>query len=113
MKNAAKFWRNFKEFKETDEILAKFWRNFRPSIPREIGHKKFHTNSSTHQNLKFHAAAPKFFHSDTLGVGGPEKSIQNEKCSSEQVFLNNFCLVPDSLHREEAKVRANFSKKFV
>ena len=64
-------------FKETDEkrgeILAKFSPpvDFRPSISREIGHKKFHTNSSTHQDLKFHAAEPKFFRSDTLGVGGP------------------------------------------
>ena len=63
-------------FKETDEkggeILAKFSVDFRPSISREIGHKKFHTNSSTHQKLKIHTAAPKFFHSDTLGVGGPK-----------------------------------------
>ena len=63
-------------FKETDEkrgeILAKFSVNFRPSISREIGHKKFHTNSSTHQDLKFHTAEPKFFHSDTLGAGGPD-----------------------------------------
>ena len=64
-------------FKETDEkrgeILAKFSVDFRPSISREIGHKKFHTNSSTHQDLKFHTAEPKFFHSDTLGAGGPNK----------------------------------------
>ena len=32
--------------------------------------KKFHTISSTHQDLKFHTAETKFFHSDTLGVGG-------------------------------------------
>ena len=63
-------------FKETDEkrgeILAKFSVDFRPSISRETGHKKFHTNSSTHQDLKFHTAEPKSFHSDTLGVGGPK-----------------------------------------
>ena len=63
-------------FKETDEkcgeILAKFSVDFRPSISREIGHKKFHTDSSTHQDLKFHTAEPKFFHSDTLEVGGPK-----------------------------------------
>ena len=63
-------------FKETDEkrseILAKISVDFRPSISREIGHKKFHTNSSAHQDLKFHTAEPKFFHSDTLGVGGPK-----------------------------------------
>ena len=67
---------NSKEiFKETDEkrseLLAKFSVDFRPSISREIGHKKFHTNSSTHQDLKFHTAEPIFFHSDNLGVGGP------------------------------------------
>ena len=60
-------------FKETDEkrgeILAKFSVPFRPSISREIGHRKFHANSSTHQDLKFHTAEPEFFHSDTLGVG--------------------------------------------
>ena len=64
-------------FKETHEkrgeILAKFSVDFRPSISREIGHKKFHANSSTHQDLKFHTAEPKFFHDDTLGVGGPKK----------------------------------------
>ena len=64
-------------FKETDEkrgeILAKLSVDFRPSISREIGHKNFHTNSSTYQDLKFHTAEPKFFHSDTLGVGGPNK----------------------------------------
>ena len=64
-------------FKEIDgkcgEILAKFSVDFRPSISREIGHEKFHTNSSTHQDLKFHTAEPKFLHSDTLGVGGPNK----------------------------------------
>ena len=63
-------------FKETDEkrgeILAKFSVAFRPSISREIGHRKFHTNSSTHHDLKFHTAEPKFFHNDTLGVGGPK-----------------------------------------
>ena len=70
---------NFSEeiFKETHEkrgeILAKFSVDFRPSIFREIGHKKFHTNSSTHQDLKFHTAEPKFFHNVTLGVGGPQK----------------------------------------
>ena len=62
-------------FKETDEkcgeILAKISVDFRPSISREIGRNKFHTNSSTHQDLKFHTAEPKFFHSDTLGVGWP------------------------------------------
>ena len=69
---------NFSEeiFKETHEkrgeILAKFSVDFRPSISREIGHKKFHTNSSTHQDLKFHTAEPKFFHNVTLGVGGPK-----------------------------------------
>ena len=65
-------------FKETDEkrgeILAKFSVDFRPSISREISHKKFHTNSFSHQDLKFHTAEPKFFHSDTLGVGGPNLS---------------------------------------
>ena len=64
-------------FKETHEkrgeILAKCSVDFRPSVSREIGHKKFHTNSSTHQDLKFHTAEPKFFHNDTLGVGGPKK----------------------------------------
>ena len=64
-------------FKETDEkrgeILAKFSVDFRPSISREIGRKKFHTNSSTHQDLKFHMAEPKFFHGDTLGVGGAQQ----------------------------------------
>ena len=69
-------------FKETDEkrgeILAKFSVAFRPSISREIGHKKFHTNSSTHHDLKFHTAEPKFFHNDTLGVGGPNVfKVQN------------------------------------
>ena len=63
-------------FKENDEkcgeILAKFSVDFRPPISREIGHKKFHTNSSTHQDVKFHTAEPKFFHSDTLGAGGPK-----------------------------------------
>ena len=54
--------------------VAKFSVDFRPSISREIGHKKFHTNSSTHQDLKFHTAEPKFFRSDTLGVGGPNLS---------------------------------------
>ena len=65
-------------FKETDEnrgeILAKLSVDFRPSISREIGHKKFHTNSSTHQDLKFHTAEPTFFHNDTLGVGGRKNS---------------------------------------
>ena len=60
-------------FKETDEkcgeILTKFLVDFRPSISREMGRKKFHTNSSSHQDLEFHTAEPKFFHSDTLGVG--------------------------------------------
>ena len=64
-------------FKDADEkrgeILAKMSVDFRPSISREIGHKKCHTNSSTHQDLKFHTVEPKFFHSDTLGVGGPKK----------------------------------------
>ena len=68
-----------KLFKETDEkrgeILAKFSGDFRASISREIGHKKIHTNSSTHQDLKFHTAEPKFFHGDTLGVGGPNVSV--------------------------------------
>ena len=63
-------------FKETDEkrgeILVKFSVAFRPSISREIGHKKLHTNSSTHHDFKFHTAEPKFFHNDTLGVGGPK-----------------------------------------
>ena len=57
-------------FKETDErrgeVLAKFSTDFRPLISIEIGHKKFHTNSSTHQDLKFHMAEPKLFHSNTL-----------------------------------------------
>ena len=30
--------------------------DFRPSIDRENGHNKFHTRSSTHQELKFHRA---------------------------------------------------------
>ena len=69
-------------FKETHEkrgeILAKFSVDFRPSISREIGHKKFHTNSSTHQELEFHTAEPKF---DTLGVGGPKKvSTSGDGC---------------------------------
>ena len=71
-------------FKDTDEkrgeILAKFSFDFRPSISREIGHKKFHTNSSTHQDLKFHTAEPKFFHSDTLGVGGPKNLSVLDLC---------------------------------
>ena len=62
-------------FKESDEkrgeILAKFSVDSRPSISREIGHQKFHTNSSTHQDVKFHTAEPKFFHS-TLRAGGPK-----------------------------------------
>ena len=66
-------------FKETDEkrgeILAKFSVHFRPSISREIGHRKFHANSSTHQDLKFHTAEPEFFHSDTLGVDGPKEGV--------------------------------------
>ena len=41
-----------------------------PSISREIGCKKLHTNSFTHQDLKFRPE-PKFIHCDTLGVGGP------------------------------------------
>ena len=83
MKNAAKFWRNFafrpsiSREKVSSRLMknaANFWRNFAflPSISREIGHKKFHTNSSAHHDLKFHAAEPKFFHNDTLGVGGPK-----------------------------------------
>ena len=62
-------------FKETDEKYGqKFGEIFRCfSISREIGSKKFHTNSSTHQDLKFHTAEPKFFHSDTLVIGGPTK----------------------------------------
>ena len=68
------FGRNLKETDEkSGEILAKFSIYFRPSISREIGHKKFQTNSSTHQDLEFHTAEPKFFLSDTLGVGGPKK----------------------------------------
>ena len=63
---------NFKEADEKrGEILAKFSVDFRPSISREIGHKIFHRNSSTHQDFKFHTDEPKFFHSDTLGAGGP------------------------------------------
>ena len=62
-------------FKETDEKcgenLVNFFFDFRPSISREIGRKKFHTNSSTHQDLKFHTAEQIFFHSDALGVDGP------------------------------------------
>ena len=65
-------------FKETDEkrgeILVNIFVDFRPSISREIGRKKFRTNSSTHQDLKPHTAEPKFFHNDTLGVGGPKVS---------------------------------------
>ena len=77
---------NFLEeiFKETDEkrgeILAKFSVDFRPSTSREIGHKKFHINSSTHQDLKFHTAEPKFFHGETWElVGralGPKNCLQ-------------------------------------
>ena len=55
------------------EILAKFSVDFRPSLSKEIDHKKFHTNSSTRQDLKFHMAEPKLFCGDTLGVGGPKK----------------------------------------
>ena len=62
-------------FKETDEkcgeFLVKVFVDFCPSISREIGCKKFHTNSSTHLELKVHTAEPRFFRSDTLGVGGP------------------------------------------
>ena len=58
--------------------MAKFSVDFRPSISREAGRKKFHTNSSAHQDLKFHTAEPKFFHSDTLGVGGPKRSERHK-----------------------------------
>ena len=67
---------NFKEADEKcGEILVIFFVDLRPLISREIGCKKFDTNSSTHQDLKFHTAEPKFFHSDTLGVGGPNKYL--------------------------------------
>ena len=68
MKNAAKIWRNFGE-------------DFGPSISREIGGKTFHTNSSTHQDLEFHTAELKFFHSDILGVGGPNDTDPIRKFS--------------------------------
>ena len=63
MKNAAKFWRNIPLI-------------FVLQFPGKLAHKKFHTNSSTHQDLKFHTAEPKFFDSDTLGVGGPKVDVQ-------------------------------------
>ena len=37
-------WRNFGEI----------FRRFSPFFSRENGRRKFHTNSSTHQDLKFH-----------------------------------------------------------
>ena len=68
-----------RNFKETDEkrgeILVKFSVDFCPSISREICCNKFHTHSSTHQDLKFHTAEPKFFHSVTLGVAGPKRRL--------------------------------------
>ena len=52
-------------FKETDEkrgeILAKFSFAFRPSISREIGHQKLHTDSSTHHDLKSTRLNPNSF----------------------------------------------------
>ena len=41
---------------ECGEILAKYFADFRPSISRENGDTKFHANSSTHEDLKFHIA---------------------------------------------------------
>ena len=76
-------------FKETDEkrgeLLATFPVDFCSSISREIGHKKFHTNSSSHQDLKFHTAEPTFFHSDIWEMVGPNKSpkIQEQQKSTE------------------------------
>ena len=75
--------------KKFGEILAKFSVEFRPSISRESGHKKFHTNSSTHQDLKFHTAEPKFFHSDTLGVGGPKKLKTSDRTSYTDRLLQH------------------------
>ena len=76
------------------EILAKFSVDFRSSISREIGHKKFHTNSSTHQDLKFHTAEPKFFHNDTLRVGGPNFFWKLESGHSCLLVPISRCLCP-------------------
>ena len=46
------------------------------------------------------------------GAKSTRKIPPERKNSSEQAFLNNFCWVPDSHHRENGKVHANFSKRF-
>ena len=64
--------------------------NFQGNWPQEISH----TNSSTHQELKFHTAEPNFFHSDTLGVGWPQTTPRGvwASWSSEIACVARGCL---------------------
>ena len=59
------------------EILAKFFADFRPSFSRETGRRKFHTNSSTHQDLKFHTPWTKILSPRDSGSWGAQRIARN------------------------------------
>ena len=57
------------------EILAKKFADFRPLISRKSGRRKFHEKSSTFSTRD----ETKFFHSEILGVGGPDGFASSRK----------------------------------
>ena len=69
----AKFFADMGE--KCGEKMAKFFADFRPSISKKRGRKKFHEKLATNSAGR----EIKFFHRETLGVGGQEREPPNAK----------------------------------